>query len=114
MRRNSAGALPMTPQTRFTAADIKKLVKALQDHRLDRPKYFLPYELLSSAENMLRQAVADAERVEKFAAFRAWLTETIDNVPLDNHEDSMEIEEAYRYVLAEFDRLLAERGGEEG
>jgi len=91
-----AGALPMTPPTRFTSADFDAMANAAV------------WPSRSRMIAMLSQASADAERVEQF---RAYLVKELEQYAGDYPSPDREVTES---ILAEFDRLLAERGGEEG
>ena len=86
----------MTPPTRFTSADFDAMANAAV------------WPSRSRMIAMLSQASADAERVEQF---RAYLVKELEQYAGDYPSPDREVTES---ILAEFDRLLAERGGEEG
>ncbi|HVJ72087.1 MAG TPA: hypothetical protein VM531_11380 [Sphingomicrobium sp.] len=81
----------------------------------------MPIEVVA----MLRQASADAKRVDTEKAFRKWLAAEVDALVSKLHDAQAEERTDKEFdlgaklsviekVLANFDRLLAERGGEEG
>jgi hypothetical protein len=104
----------MTPPTRFTAEQIEV---EIQLHLRDETRA------------MLRQASADAKRVENrdqalaqfranlefkvkwHAGFRASEDTELARLAVSQHHD---MSRYFAELLAEFDRLLAERGGGEG
>ena len=94
---------PMTPSTRFTAEQLTQMADAMEMRRVK-----VGDRLLTEVQ-AVRQGAADAKRVEKEQEFRAWLVKRMDDRPTYD-EKYHALEDA----LAELDRLLAERGGEEG